>query len=70
MVEMKLNLPKPLNILLRRFVMETDKKNKNIAIIYILKNFLNEFYKGEKKWKEKLIKRKVINALIVKGGLD
>ena len=29
--------------------METDKKNKNIAIIYILKNFLNEFYKGEKK---------------------
>ena len=49
MVEMKLNLPKQLNILLRRFVMETDKKNKNNAIIYILKNFLNEFYKDAKR---------------------
>ena len=49
MVEMKLNLPKELNILLRRYVMETDKKNKEKAITFILTNFLNEYYKDANK---------------------
>jgi len=44
-MEMRLRIPKPINILLRRYVMEEDYKNKEQAIVYILKNFLMEFYK-------------------------
>ena len=50
---MKLNIKREINILLRRFVLENPMKNKEIAINYILKNFLLEFYridKEEKKW--------------------
>lgn len=50
-VEMKLNLSKDINILLRRYVMETDKKNKEVAIEFILKGFLYEIYKNEVKRK-------------------
>ena len=49
MVQMLLDLPKELNILLRRYVMETDKKNKEKAITFILTNFLNEYYKDANK---------------------
>ena len=51
MVEMKLNLPKDINILLRRYVLENGVKNKERAITFILKGFLYELYKikqGEK----------------------
>ena len=48
MVEMKLDLPKDINILLRRYVMETDTKNKEKAIAYILGNFLRQFFKERK----------------------
>ena len=48
MVEMKLDLPKDINILLRRYVLETEKKNKTKAITHILGKFLNEFIKGRK----------------------
>ena len=48
MVEMRLVLPKELNILLRRYVMENDWKNKEMAIIYILSNFLVQLYKEKK----------------------
>ena len=50
-IEMRLVLPKKLNILLRRYVMETDKKNKEVAINYILMNYLIQFYKLEDKRK-------------------
>ncbi len=48
-VEMRLRIPKELNILLRRYVIENEGKNKEEVIVYILKNFLIEFYKGEKR---------------------
>ena len=48
-VQMKLNIKREINILLRRFVLENPMKNKEIAINYILKNFLNELYKLEEK---------------------
>jgi hypothetical protein len=43
-VEMRLVLPKEINIKLRKYVMDYDKKNKELAVIYILKNFLNRLY--------------------------
>ena len=46
MVEMRLRLKKEINILLRRYVMEYDRKNKEEAITYILTNFLNQIYKS------------------------
>ena len=46
---MKLNIQKEINILLRRFVLEKEIKNKEIAINYILGNFLFEFYKIKEK---------------------
>ncbi|KKK62942.1 hypothetical protein LCGC14_2999280 [marine sediment metagenome] len=45
MVEMKLNLPTEINILLRRYVLENNIKNKERAITFILKGFLYELYK-------------------------
>ena len=45
MVEMKLNLPEEINILLRRYVLENNMKNKERAITFILKGFLHELYK-------------------------
>ena len=72
-VQMKLNIQKETNILLRRFVLEDSIKNKEVAINYILKNFLSELYKikevANKKWQRNLIQKKVINALIVENGL-
>lgn len=47
-VDTRVNIPKDINIQLRRYVMEMDMKNKEVAIIYILKSFLVQFY-GEKK---------------------
>ena len=48
-IQMKLNIQKEINILLRRFVLEKEIKNKEIAINYILGNFLFEFYKIKEK---------------------
>jgi len=48
-VEMRLILPKEINIKLRKYVMDYDKKNKEVAIIYILNNFLNQLYIETKK---------------------
>ncbi len=51
MVEMKLNLPQEINILLRRYVLENNLKSKERAITFILKGFLHELYRvkqGEK----------------------
>lgn len=47
-IDTRVKIPKETNILLRRFVMEHDKKNKEKAIVYILENFLNEMYKLKK----------------------
>jgi len=51
-VQMKLNIKREINLLLRRFVLEHPMKNKEIAINYILGNFLFEFYKVNKEEKK------------------
>ncbi len=51
-VVMKLYIKRKINILLRRFVLENPMKNKEIAINYILGNFLFEFYKLDKEEKK------------------
>ena len=51
-VQMKLNIKREINILLRRFVLENPMKNKEIAINYILGNFLFEFYRINKEEKK------------------
>ena len=48
-IQMKLHIQKEINLLLRRFVLEKEIKNKEIAINYILGNFLFEFYKLKEK---------------------
>ena len=51
-VQMKLHIKRKINTLLRRFVLEHPMKNKEIAINYILGNFLFEFYKVNKEEKK------------------
>ncbi len=51
-VEMRLVLPKEINIKLRKYVMDYEKKNKEFAVVYILKNFLNRLYTDFKKEEE------------------
>ena len=44
MAQMRLDLPRELNKLLRRYVIEADKKSREKATIFILDNFLVQLY--------------------------
>lgn len=46
-MQMKVDLPKEINKLLRMYAIETELGSKERATIYILKNFLIQFYKLE-----------------------
>ena len=48
-MQTQFDIPPELNKLLRIYVIENELKNRENAILYILKNFLFELYKMEKK---------------------
>lgn len=41
---MQVDIPREINKLLRRYVLENDKINRELATIYILENFLKQYY--------------------------
>lgn len=45
MAEMRLDVPKDINKQLRRYAIDKDKGSREKATIYILEQFLKEFYK-------------------------
>lgn len=47
MAKTQFDIPTELNKLLRIYVIENDFKNRERAMVYILKNFLTEFYKNK-----------------------
>jgi len=48
-MKMQLDVPPEINILLRMYAINLKLGSRERATIYILKNFLDEFYKGERK---------------------
>ena len=46
MALMNVDLPDDVNKLLRKYVIDLELKNRENATIYILKKFLQEFYKN------------------------
>jgi hypothetical protein len=44
----QVDIPEEVNIKLRKYAIDTKLGSREKAIIYILKNFLNEMYKDKK----------------------
>lgn len=48
-MKMQVDVPKDINLLLRKYALESELGSREKATIYILKNFLIQFYKTEVK---------------------
>ena len=58
LIEMRLNLPIEVNILLKKFAEDSQLKTKEKTITYILRNFLIEMYPNQREIIEKINKLK------------
>jgi hypothetical protein len=52
MAQMKVDLPKELNKLLRRYAIDYEKGSREKSTLFILENYLFELYKNEREKKE------------------